>query len=149
MVCMPGHVPLYVIHNFPLIDLQMLVYVFGSVSKDRYIFWYKSCSIKFISKVVTVECTITIAFLFSVVVNISGFCLGCFSINPSYSKHLMHCMCIHWLRTRVKARHYSKKLALRGTFFDAKVIRGADWQWENQDGECSSDDNYNNSCKKS
>ena len=35
----------------------------------------------------------------------------------------------------MKARHYSKKLAAMGTFFESKVMRGADWQWENQDGE--------------
>ena len=34
----------------------------------------------------------------------------------------------------MKARHYSKKLSAQGTFCDAEVIRGADWQWDNQDG---------------
>ena len=40
-------------------------------------------------------------------------------------------------RTRVKARHYSKKLSAQGTYYGAEVARGIDWQWENQDGEKS------------
>ena len=44
-----------------------------------------------------------------------------------------NCLCA--CRTRVKARHYSRKVPAMGTFRGAKVTRGADWQWGNQDGE--------------
>ena len=43
-----------------------------------------------------------------------------------------------WIcRTRVKARYYSRKLSAMGTFYGAEVVRGADWQWANQDGMAS------------
>jgi hypothetical protein len=37
------------------------------------------------------------------------------------------------LRVLVEPRKYSKKLAYRGIFKGAKVIRGVDWQWGEQD----------------
>ena len=44
---------------------------------------------------------------------------------------LIACAC----RTKFRARHYSRKVPAMGTFRGAKVTRGADWQWGNQDGE--------------
>lgn len=37
-------------------------------------------------------------------------------------------------RVLCEARKRSKKVSLRGTFPGARVVRGVDWQWDNQDG---------------
>lgn len=34
----------------------------------------------------------------------------------------------------VETRRKSKKLVVRGIFPGARVVRGVDWQWEDQDG---------------
>ena len=34
----------------------------------------------------------------------------------------------------VESRRKSKKTAARGIFAGARVVRGVDWQWEDQDG---------------
>ena len=35
----------------------------------------------------------------------------------------------------VEARRKSKKITARGIFPGARVVRGVDWQWEDQDGK--------------
>ena len=37
-------------------------------------------------------------------------------------------------RALVEARRKSKKITARGIFPGARVVRGVDWQWEDQDG---------------
>lgn len=37
-------------------------------------------------------------------------------------------------RTLLEARRKSKKTGVRGIFPSARVVRGVDWQWEDQDG---------------
>ena len=37
-------------------------------------------------------------------------------------------------RVAVESRRKSKKIAARGIFPSARVVRGVDWQWEEQDG---------------
>lgn len=34
----------------------------------------------------------------------------------------------------MEPRRKSKKIAIRGLFPGARVVRGVDWQWEDQDG---------------
>ena len=41
------------------------------------------------------------------------------------------CLC---LRVCMETRRKSKKITVRGIFPGARVIRGVDWQWEDQDG---------------
>jgi hypothetical protein len=52
-------------------------------------------------------------------------------------KHPLMCvlLMLYASRTRVKARHYSRKLSAQGTFCGAEVRRGVDWQWGDQDGK--------------
>ena len=38
-------------------------------------------------------------------------------------------------RIMVESRRKSKKISTRGIFPGARVVRGVDWQWEDQDGE--------------
>lgn len=38
------------------------------------------------------------------------------------------------LRVCMETRRKSKKITVRGIFPGARVIRGVDWQWEDQDG---------------
>ena len=38
-------------------------------------------------------------------------------------------------RVLVEPRRKSKKITSRGIFPGARVVRGVDWQWEDQDGE--------------
>lgn len=37
-------------------------------------------------------------------------------------------------RIYLETRRKSKKIAIRGIFPGARVVRGVDWQWEDQDG---------------
>ena len=37
-------------------------------------------------------------------------------------------------RSLIEPRKRAKKLTLRGLFPTARVVRGVDWQWEDQDG---------------
>ena len=39
------------------------------------------------------------------------------------------------LRITVESRRRSKKLTARGAFSGARVVRGVDWNWEDQDGQ--------------
>ena len=39
------------------------------------------------------------------------------------------------LRILVEARRKSKKVTARGIFPGSRVVRGLDWQWEDQDGK--------------
>lgn len=43
-------------------------------------------------------------------------------------------------RILVESRRKSKKLAFKGIYPGAKVVRGIDWNWDNQDG--SKQENY-------
>ena len=38
-------------------------------------------------------------------------------------------------RVLCEARRKSKKITARGIFPGARVVRGVDWQWEDQDGK--------------
>ena len=38
-------------------------------------------------------------------------------------------------RALVESRRKSKKITARGIFPGARVVRGVDWQWEDQDGK--------------
>jgi E3 ubiquitin-protein ligase mind-bomb len=38
-------------------------------------------------------------------------------------------------RVLVESRRKSKKVTARGLFPGARVVRGIDWQWEEQDGK--------------
>lgn len=42
-------------------------------------------------------------------------------------------ICIYY-RVLTDPRRKSKKIAVRGIFPGARVVRGVDWQWEDQDG---------------
>ena len=44
------------------------------------------------------------------------------------------CLNIHCYRVAIEPRRKSKKITVRGIFPGARVIRGVDWQWEDQDG---------------
>lgn len=37
-------------------------------------------------------------------------------------------------RVLLESRRKSKKITARGIFAGARVVRGVDWQWEDQDG---------------
>ena len=37
-------------------------------------------------------------------------------------------------RTRVRCRYQSGRVAARGVFVGARVVRGGDWRWGDQDG---------------
>ena len=41
---------------------------------------------------------------------------------------------IYYFRVAIEPRRKSKKITVRGIFPGARVIRGVDWQWEDQDG---------------
>lgn len=41
-------------------------------------------------------------------------------------------MCLH--RVLLESRRKSKKITARGIFAGGRVVRGVDWQWEDQDG---------------
>lgn len=51
-----------------------------------------------------------------------------------YSKayHLKLLLCLH--RVLLESRRKSKKITARGIFAGGRVVRGVDWQWEDQDG---------------
>jgi len=52
----------------------------------------------------------------------------------SYIKQLIFYLIVHLTRTLMEPRRKSKKIAIRGLFPGARVVRGVDWQWEDQDG---------------
>lgn len=39
-----------------------------------------------------------------------------------------------FFRVLLESRRKSKKITARGIFAGARVVRGVDWQWEDQDG---------------
>lgn len=39
-----------------------------------------------------------------------------------------------YIRVLLEPRRKSKKIGIRGIFAGARVVRGVDWQWEDQDG---------------
>lgn len=41
---------------------------------------------------------------------------------------------LHSSRVLLEPRRKSKKIGIRGIFAGARVVRGVDWQWEDQDG---------------
>ena len=42
-----------------------------------------------------------------------------------------------YCRVKVQRRHTSRKIESSGIFPGAKVVRGPNWDWGNQDGESS------------
>lgn len=46
--------------------------------------------------------------------------------------------------TTLEQRKKSKKVSVRGIFSGARVARGVDWQWDDQDGGCISQKGLNN-----
>ena len=42
--------------------------------------------------------------------------------------------CVSWYRVLLESRRKSKKITARGIFTGGRVVRGVDWQWEDQDG---------------
>lgn len=42
---------------------------------------------------------------------------------------------LSWSSERVSPRKTSKRITVRGLFPNAKVVRGRDWIWGDQDGE--------------
>ena len=52
----------------------------------------------------------------------------------------MHCaevIVFVYCRVKVQRRHTSRKIESSGIFPGAKVVRGPNWDWGNQDGESS------------
>ena len=47
----------------------------------------------------------------------------------------LHVLFLVLSRALVEARRKSKKITARGIFPGARVVRGVDWQWEDQDGK--------------
>lgn len=41
---------------------------------------------------------------------------------------------LHRSRVLLESRRKSKKITARGIFAGGRVVRGVDWQWEDQDG---------------
>ena len=49
---------------------------------------------------------------------------------------MTHCICLyHVFSVNVPPRTSSKRITARGLFPNAKVVRGRDWMWQNQDGK--------------
>lgn len=48
--------------------------------------------------------------------------------------HLFNLSSILNFRVLLESRRKSKKITARGIFTGARVVRGVDWQWEDQDG---------------
>ena len=48
-------------------------------------------------------------------------------------QQLCVCVCV-CDRTRVRCRYQSGCVAARGVFVGARVVRGGDWRWSDQDG---------------
>ena len=42
-------------------------------------------------------------------------------------------------RTRVRCRYLSRRVWARGVFVGARVVRGRDWRWNDQDGGAGRD----------
>lgn len=42
--------------------------------------------------------------------------------------------CLNPHRVLLESRRKSKKITARGIFTGGRVVRGVDWQWEDQDG---------------
>jgi len=54
-------------------------------------------------------------------------------IFPMCSSLLQYCISTVY-RVLLEPRRKSKKITARGIFPGARVVRGVDWQWEDQDG---------------
>lgn len=52
--------------------------------------------------------------------------------NPKFNTWFY--FCLNDCRVLVEPRRKSKKITSRGIFPGARVVRGVDWQWEDQDG---------------
>lgn len=48
--------------------------------------------------------------------------------------HLFNVSSLLNFRVLLESRRKSKKITARGIFTGARVVRGVDWQWEDQDG---------------
>lgn len=49
----------------------------------------------------------------------------------------------------LEQRKKSKKITIRGIFNGARVARGVDWQWDDQDGGCANQKGLNNAISQS
>lgn len=45
-----------------------------------------------------------------------------------------NCSLFYLSRVLLESRRKSKKITARGIFTGGRVVRGVDWQWEDQDG---------------
>ena len=62
------------------------------------------------------------------------------TIDSEWLDMLLYYTHVHTLanyRVSVPVRKRSKKVSARGIFPGASVVRGVDWQWEDQDGKLS------------
>ena len=49
-----------------------------------------------------------------------------------------HSLDLSLFRVSIESRRKSKKISSRGIFPGARVVRGVDWSWEDQDGRLTS-----------
>ena len=49
----------------------------------------------------------------------------------------MACVLLLYFRVKVSKRRDSSKIQVMGNFAGARVVRGPDWDWGNQDGRCT------------
>ena len=66
--------------------------------------------------------------------------MSCVTIDSEWLDMLLYYTHVHTLanyRVSVPVRKRSKKVSARGIFPGASVVRGVDWQWEDQDGKLS------------
>lgn len=62
-------------------------------------------------------------------------CSTCYHSDKHSLRHRFHRITVPGgERVMVETRRKSKKLVVRGIFPGARVVRGVDWQWEDQDG---------------
>jgi len=55
-------------------------------------------------------------------------------VNQTLRFFELRSLCFFFCRLLVEPRRKSKKITSRGIFPGARVVRGVDWQWEDQDG---------------
>lgn len=51
-----------------------------------------------------------------------------------FNVFVFSCFCLNLSRVLLESRRKSKKITARGIFTGGRVVRGVDWQWEDQDG---------------
>lgn len=66
---------------------------------------------------------------------LSGQCKIKIKNNAEFGGILCMCLfCLNPSRVLLESRRKSKKITARGIFTGGRVVRGVDWQWEDQDG---------------